>query len=126
MDLYSEDLFHGAWYILDGFIVLDVEQCDVFLNSCFSLNASFNNNDIDVWHVRVGYIGQDRMNKLATEGPLGSISKMDLRICEHYLIGKVMRKSFAKETRVEFMLQLIHFDICGLMNARARYGACIS
>ena len=66
LDLYSRDLFYRAGYILDSFIVLDVERYDVFVNSCFSLNASSNSNDADVnvWHPRVGHTDQDEWTNL--------------------------------------------------------------
>ena len=37
--------------------------------------------------------------------------------------GKVTHKSFGKAKRVEFSLQLIHFDICGPINVKALYDA---
>ena len=42
---------------------------------------------------------------------------------QHYLAGKATRKSFGKRTRAEFPLQLVHSDICGPLNVRARHGA---
>ena len=39
------------------------------------------------------------------------------------MAGKTARKPFGKGTRAEFPLQLIHSDICGPMNVRARHGA---
>ena len=38
-------------------------------------------------------------------------------------MGKATRLPFVKPKRATFPLQLIHFDICGLMNVRARHGA---
>jgi hypothetical protein len=37
-------------------------------------------------------------------------------------MGKSKRKPFGKSTRASFPLQLIHSDICGSMNIRARHG----
>ena len=62
------------------------------------------------------------MNRLAKEGLLGNLKKVKLSICEHCLVGKTARKPFGKGTRAEFPLQLIHSDICGPMNIRARHG----
>ena len=36
---------------------------------------------------------------------------------------KSTRKSFNKGIRVDFLLQLVHFDICDPMNVKARHGA---
>ena len=88
--------------------------------TCYS-----SNNDIDVilWHARLGHIGQDRMNKLAKEGHLGSFTKIEMRTCENCLAEKFTRKPIGKTKRDEFPLQLIHYDICGPMNVRASSGA---
>ena len=62
------------------------------------------------------------MNGLAKEGLLGNLNKVELSTYEHCLVGKTARKPFGKGTRAEFPLQLIHLDICGPMNIRARQG----
>ena len=70
-----------------------------------------------------GHIGQDRLKRLAKSILLGSIDKIDLSICEQCLEGKAMRLPFGKAKRACFPLELIHSDICGPMNVRARHGA---
>ena len=79
-------------------------------------------NDVK-WLARLGHIGQDRLKRLAKAGLLGSIDKIDLSICEQFLTGKATRLLFGKAKRACFPLELIHSDICGLMNVRARQGA---
>ena len=74
-----------------------------------------------MWHARLGHIGQHRMNRLAKEGLLGNIEKVDLPICEHWLVGKMTRKNLEKGKRAEFPLHLIHFYVCGSMNVRGRH-----
>ena len=44
-------------------------------------------------------------------------------ICEHCLAGKATRLPFGKAKKATLPLQLIHSDICGPMNVRARHGA---
>ena len=63
------------------------------------------------------------MSRLAKQGLLGNLEKVELSTCEHYLKGKLTRKPFSKVTRAEFSLQLIHSDVCGPINVRARHGA---
>uniref|UniRef100_A0A2N9G9I0 Integrase catalytic domain-containing protein n=1 Tax=Fagus sylvatica TaxID=28930 RepID=A0A2N9G9I0_FAGSY len=75
------------------------------------------------WHARLGHIGKDRMTRLAREGLLGSLAKVDLPICEPCLAGKACRKPFGKAVRATQPLELIHSDICGPMNVKARHGA---
>ena len=61
------------------------------------------------------------MNRLARDGLLGPITKFELSTCEYCLQGKAIRKPFGKAVTAE--LQLIHSNICGPMNVRARHGA---
>ena len=58
---------------------------------------------------------------MAKEGILGTLDKIELSTCEHYLAGKTTRKPFGKGARAESPLQLIHSNICGPMNVRARH-----
>ena len=61
------------------------------------------------------------MNRLARENLLGQFTKIDILTCECCLVGKTIRKPFEKGTIAEIPLQLIHFDICGLMSVRGRH-----
>ena len=63
------------------------------------------------------------MNRLAKEGLLDNIEKVDLSICKHCLEGKTTRKPFGKGKRAEFPLHLIYSNVCGPMNVRGRHGA---
>ena len=123
VDLFLGQQFYGSGYFYDGFIVLDVEHGES--NECFSYITSVVDyeNNVEVWHARLGHIGQSRMNQLAKEGLLRNLNKVELSICEHCLVDKTARKPFGKGTRAKFPLQLIHSDICGLMNIRARHRA---
>ena len=62
------------------------------------------------------------MTRLARESLMDNLAKVTLFACEHCLVGKSKRKPFGKATRASFPLQLIHSDICGPMNVRARHG----
>ena len=114
-------VYYGHGFISNGFLILDIEHYNndssVFLTS--SDNA-FDN--LIIWHARLGHIGHERMTRLAREGLMGNLAKVTLSTCEHCLMGKSKRKPFGKATRASFPLQLIHSDICGPMNVRARHG----
>ena len=75
------------------------------------------------WHAMLGHIGQDRLKRLAKAGLLGPIKKIDLPVCEQCLVGKAKRLPFETAKRATPPLELIHSDICGPMDIRARYGA---
>ena len=94
-----EQHFYGSGYFSVGFIVLDIEQG--LSNECFSYSTSVVNyeNDVDVWHARLSHIRQSQMNRLAKEGLLGTLDKIELSTCEHCLVGKTTRKPFGKGTR---------------------------
>ncbi|KAL0456748.1 UNVERIFIED_CONTAM: hypothetical protein Slati_1014000 [Sesamum latifolium] len=74
-------------------------------------------------HWALGHIGQERMTRLAREGLLGSLAKVNLPTCEPCMAGKACRKPFEKAKRATHPLELVHSDICGPMNVRARHGA---
>lgn len=64
------------------------------------------------------------MNRLAKKDIWGPLEKVNLSHMEHCLVGKTTRKKpFGKGTCIEIPLQLIHSDICGPMNIRARHEA---
>ena len=79
-------------------------------------------NDVK-WHAKLGHIGQNRLKRLAKAGLLGSINKINLPVCEQCLTRKATRLLFGKAKRACFPLELIHSDIYGPMNVRARHGA---
>jgi len=43
--------------------------------------------------------------------------------CESCLAGKATAKPFGKASRASSPLELVHSDICGPMNGKARHGA---
>jgi len=86
--------------------------------------SSFDSDSESIkWHARLGHIGQDRMSMLAKECPLDQLTKVKLPRCESCLAGKVTAKPFVKASRASCPLKLIHSDICGPMNVKARHGA---
>ncbi|KAK4397694.1 Retrovirus-related Pol polyprotein from transposon TNT 1-94 [Sesamum angolense] len=63
------------------------------------------------------------MTRLAREGLLGSLAKVNLPTCEPCMAEKARRKPFGKAKRATHPLELVHSNICGPMNVRARHGA---
>ena len=125
VDIFHNTVYFGCGHIVDGFIVLNTKYVEYYSGVCFSLFTQSSNDDVNVnaWHARLRHIGQERMNRLARDGLLGSITKVDLSTYEYCLQGKATRKPFGKVVRAELPLQLIHSDICGPVNLRARHGA---
>jgi len=84
-------------------------------------SSTTNNSDIIIWYARLGHIGQDRLHRLTRADLLGSLTKKKLPVYEYCLARKAIRLPFSKAKRASSQLQLIHLDICGLMNVRARH-----
>ncbi|KAH9618858.1 hypothetical protein KSS87_009464, partial [Heliosperma pusillum] len=119
--LYHDDVF-GRGILNNGFFVLDLD--DFYDNSSFALVSRFDVDSESVkWHARLGHIGQERMNRLAKDGLLDKLTRVKLPICEPCLAGKASKKPFSKASRASTPLELIHSDICGPLNVKARHGA---
>ena len=89
----------GSWN--NGFIVFDLVSNNN--NSAgFSLitsSSSSSDNDVNIWYSRLKHIGQQRINKLAKEGLLGPLKKVNLPTNSNCLEGKMTRKPFGKATK---------------------------
>ena len=126
MELYLGTTYYGSGFILDGFMVLDIDNY-VFSNtndSYFLLMTTSRNacDSVIIWHAKLRHIGQGRMNRLARENLLSQFTKIDMPTCEYSLVDKTTRKPFRKGTRTKTPLQLIYFDICDPMRIRAKQG----
>lgn len=121
-------VYYGCGYIMYCFMVLNINYCNSNRGVYFSLFVEYSNDNLDVqfWHAKLGHIEQNRMNRLARNGLLGLSIKFELPTCEFYLLGKAIKKSFGKGRRAEFPLQIIHYDICGLMSVKAMHEAYFS
>src|SRR5579859_3593957 len=71
--------------------------------------------DIDIWHRRMGHLGEDNVRKLEkmVDG-MGIKARTTVGVCEACLEGKQHRQpSHQPATRVKEPLELIHSDLCG-------------
>ena len=80
-------------------------------------------NETYLWHLRLGHIGYDRLNRLTKDGALKNVVLGELPVCESCLEGKMTKHYFsAKGQRAKQPLGLVHSDVCGPLNVRARGG----
>ena len=80
-----------------------------------------NNNMTYLWHLRLGHIGYDRIQRLTKDGPLRELTLGELPVCESCLEGKLTKRPFsAKGDRAKEPLGLVHSDVCGPLNVQAR------
>jgi hypothetical protein len=123
--IHLDNIFYGSGFVLNGFMVLDIVNVSIDNDASIYVvqnSSTINDSNIITWHARLGHIGQDRLHRLARAGLLGSLTKEELPICEHCLARKATRLPFGKAKRASSPLQLIHSNICGPMNVRARNG----
>ena len=76
-----------------------------------------NNFETYLWHLRLGHISIDRINRLTKDGPLKDLSVGTLHVCESCLEGKMTKRPFTiKGLRAEQPLEFVHSDVCGLFS----------
>ena len=118
--LFRSDVIFGHGSICESLFKIDLFESSTSYTFVIDRNMTISSS---TWHTRLGHIGKDRMTRLAREGLLGPLAKVDLPMCEPFLGGKAYRKSFGKAVKATQPLELIHSDICGPMNVKARHGA---
>ena len=78
-------------------------------------------DDTYLWHLRLGHINLDRIDRLIKNGVLNQLKLGTLPVCESCLEGKMTKRPFTgKGIRAKETLELIHSDVCGPMNVKAR------
>ena len=76
-----------------------------------------------LWHLRLGHINLDRINRLVKDGPLRKLNVGTLPVCESCLEGKMTKRPFSmKGERSKEPLQLVHSDVCGPLSVQSRGG----
>ena len=79
-----------------------------------------NYNPKHLWHLRLGHIIEDRLNRLEKDGILHSLSSDSILICESCLQGKMTNLSFVgHKERSNELLVLVHTDVCGPFDVHA-------
>ena len=79
--IFADGILYGRGSFMDGFIKLDLNvSSHSSVNSASSYVIGSNNIDSVTWHARLGHIGRDRMTRLAREGLLSSLTKVDLHM----------------------------------------------
>ena len=75
------------------------------------------------WHLRLGHINLDRINRLVKDVPSRKLNVGTLSVCESCLKGKMTKRPFsAKGERSKEPLQPIHRDVCSPLSVQARGG----
>ena len=78
-------------------------------------------NDRYLWHLRLGHIAEDRVNKLKKFGLLSLLTFESYPVCESCLQGKMTKLPFMGHgERTTDLLALVYIDVCGLFDVPAR------
>ena len=120
LDIILDGITFGHGYLWNNLFRIDLFDS---ISSSSLVDDSYKDIDSVTWHARLRYIGRDRMTRLALEGFLRQLTKIDLPTCESCLAGKACHKPFGKAARATDVLELVHSVICGPMNVKTRHGA---
>jgi len=90
------------------------------------------NDDIMLWHKRLGHTNLSLLNKLVSEDlvvGLPTIKYNDGKVCDACAKGKQVKNSFKLKRCVSTTrpLELLHIDLCGPMRimSRGERGMCV-
>ena len=84
------------------------------------------NNETYLWHLRLGHINLDRIDRLVKGESLSQLEIGTLPVCESCLERKITKRPFTRKgLKATQPLELIHSDVCRPMNVKARGGYSI-
>ena len=122
-NIYFGNNVVGVGYLHDGLYYLStknkasprIAEMNAITNSTPSLKQ--------LWHLRLGHVAEDRINKLEKMGLLVPLGSEPTLTCESCLQGKMTRSPFVGQMeRAKEVLELVHSDVCGPFSAMARGG----
>ena len=116
--------------IVDGLYILTSDNHELYNSELGnnshvkSLNRKFpSTNDAYLWHLRLGHINSNIIQRLIKDGLLEPLDFDGFPICESFLEGKMTKQPFnAKGRRAQELLELVHTDACGPMSTQAKGG----
>ena len=80
-----------------------------------------NSNSKYLWHLRLGHIGEKRINKLGKMGLFDFSDHESIPTCQSCILGKMTKSPFVGQSeRAADLLGIIHSDVCGPFNEMAR------
>ena len=110
--------------IVDGLYILTPDKHELY-NSKLDNNSHVKSlkrkfpstNDAYLWHLRLGHINSNRIQRLVEDRLLESLDFDGFLVCESCLEGKMTEQPFnAKGRRAQKLLELVHIDVCGPMS----------
>ena len=118
------NILYGHAPLKSGLFVLNLDINDTHIHNVEAKRCRVDNDSATyLWHCHLGHIGVKRIKKLHTDGLLEPLDYESLGTCEPCLMGKMTKTPFScTMERATDLLEIIHTDVCGLMNIEARCG----
>ena len=116
--IYKDDVFYVHAPEQRGLFVLDLdgELCHINNIEAKRLKCS-GEEQMTMWHCRLGHIGIKSMEELHKDGLLDSLDFGSLHTCEPCLMGKMTRTPLnVIMEHADDLLGIIHTDVRGPMN----------
>jgi len=108
--------------LINGHYILDTTG-NVMNVQVNAKNSAGTLNDTELWHMRLGHIGVRRLSRLVKDGRIPDLTIESYPVCESCIQGKMTKAPFiGVGHRATDLLELIHSDVCGLMNHTAMSG----
>ena len=118
----NNDLFIGSSILVDNlFRITPKSLLSIVENNHVSLKRKVHStNQTYLWHLRLGHINLNRIQRLVKFGTLHSLVLKDLPICKPCIEGKMTKRPFtAKGYKAKECLELVHTGVCGPFNVHA-------
>ena len=126
----NDKVFIYSGNIVDGLYIIKPDKHELY-NSKLDNNSHVKSlkrlfpytSDAYLWHLRLGHINSNRIQRLVKDGLLEPLDFNEFPICESCLKGKMTKRPFnSKGYRATDFLKLVHSNVCGPMSIQARGG----
>ena len=117
----KDEVFICYGNIVDGLYILTPDKQELYNSELDnkspikSLKIKFpSTNDASLWHLRLGHINSNRIQRLVKDVFLEPLDFNEFPIYESCLEGKMTKRPFnAKANRANDLLELVYLDVCG-------------
>ena len=126
---YDSHFSSKKWKLTKGTLVVARGEKSTKLYWTKALVTKYTMNAMDMEaslsHRRLSHISEKRPNCLAKKDVLQGLKIAELERCSHCMDGKQTRMSFKKHptSRKSYLLQLVHYDVCGPLKVNSFSGA---
>ena len=111
--IFSSILVDNLFHIRSSYIIVSIIE-----NNQISFKRKVpSNNQTYLWHLCLGYINLNRIQRLVKSRALHSLVPQGIPTCESYIEGKITKRHFtSKVVWAKEYLTLVHIDVCGPFN----------